>query len=254
MIHSIFRKQEFQYIVLYIRKRTSMILDGINTDFASGQLIIIESDKLAFRTDVKGIAIPARTLHEHLLLSAQITNKTALHIRTKNYISVSIPEDKHIDKILDLYHMADTKEQKKICIHFILCFFHKQKDFIPFCLSHLSYCRKTRIVISSDIKRNWLLSDVASFLCMSPSTLKKKLNEEGHTFSSILTKCRMKFASELLLLSNKKVNQVALECGYKNVSYFITVFSRFYGIRPGHYALYHNMVRNSTSDSLNDLC
>lgn len=249
MIHTNFLKQEFQYILLIIRKRTSIILDGINTEFAPGQLIIIESDKLAFRANVKGIAISARTLHEHLLLSAQITNKTVLHTRTKNYISVSIPDVKYIEKILDLYHIADTKEQKKMCIHFILCFFHKQKDFIPFCLSHLSYCNKTRIVISSDIKRNWLLSDVASFLCMSPSTLKKKLNEEEHTFSSILTKCRMKFASELLLLSNKKVNQVALECGYKNVSYFITVFSRFYGISPKHYALYHNTLRNLAPDS-----
>lgn len=121
-------------------------------------------------------------------------------------------------------------------------FFHRQKDFFPFCLSHLSYCRKTENIISSNIKRSWLLSDVASALCMSASTLKKKLHEEGQTFSSFFTKCRMKLASELLLLTDKPVNKVAIACGYKSTSYFITVFSRFYEIRPGRYAMHCSVI------------
>lgn len=246
MTQNCIQKQEIQYTIFYIKKRSFLILDGFRTVFFPGQLFIIESDKIALsklsNKNIQRITFSATILLSYLSSSnVYKQNKIVTHIKKNNYLSVDLYNKEYVDKAFELFQLADTDEKKKICIHFLLCCFNKQKNFLSFCLSHFGYCRKTESIIISDIKRSWLLSDVASYLCLSASTLKKKLNEEGQTFSSILTKCRMKLASELLLLSNKNISQVATECGYKNTSYFITVFSRFYGIRPGRYryALYN---------------
>ncbi|EDA0856084.1 helix-turn-helix domain-containing protein, partial [Salmonella enterica] len=61
---------------------------------------------------------------------------------------------------------------------------------------------------------------------------KKKLKCEETSWTKILINCRMQKATELFLVRNKSVQQVAASCGYNNVSFFIRLFREHFGIAP----------------------
>lgn len=104
-------------------------------------------------------------------------------------------------------------------------FFSDKKDFIFFVLSTgRGIENKVKTIINRDLSMKWKLPQVASMLCMSPSTLKKKLKCEETSWTKILINCKMQKAIELFLVRNKSVQQVAASCGYKNVS-FLYVYS-----------------------------
>ncbi|MCQ6921079.1 helix-turn-helix transcriptional regulator, partial [Escherichia coli] len=66
---------------------------------------------------------------------------------------------------------------------------------------------------------------------MSESQLKKKLKEEGCSFTGVLLDVRMGYARRLLQ-ARLPVNRVAAQCGYVSTSYFICVFRECFGVTP----------------------
>lgn len=90
---------------------------------------------------------------------------------------------------------------------------------------------KVKSTIISNIKKKWMLHDIAILFHMSESLLKKKLSDEGTSFSEILLETRMNMAI-ILLNENKSIKQVSIDCGFSNTSYFIQSFKRYYGITP----------------------
>ncbi|HBB3784173.1 TPA: helix-turn-helix transcriptional regulator, partial [Escherichia coli] len=60
----------------------------------------------------------------------------------------------------------------------------------------------------------------------------KQIRKEGTTFNEILTKRRMNKAYLLLESGNYNVSQVSRLVGICSLSYFIKVFSNYYGITP----------------------
>ena len=138
MAQSFSLNRDFSYIIFYIRKKTFFILNGIKTEFFPGQLVIVDSDKLTSRNDEKKIIIPAMTLHEHFsLFAAHKNDKMVLYTRTKNHISVNIQNKEYMDKIFELFHLADTEEQKKCAFIFYCVFFINKKIFFLF-VFHIS--------------------------------------------------------------------------------------------------------------------
>lgn len=91
---------------------------------------------------------------------------------------------------------------------------------------------KVKEVIVSNPSKRWMLRDVALLFHMSDSLFKRKLLEEGTSFSKILMESRMKVAVKLLN-KNKSIKQTSIDCGFSNVSYFIQSFKNYYGATPG---------------------
>lgn len=121
----------------------------------------------------------------------------------------------------------------------VLSYFPNGKDFISFLMRNInaSLTFKVKEIITRDIARDWSLESVASILCMSTSTLKKNLKSEGSTYREILTQCRMHHAAKLLQTHNHLViYQLASQCGYSHLSYFIHVFRKYYGVTPCQYS------------------
>ncbi|HCB9838893.1 TPA: AraC family transcriptional regulator [Escherichia coli] len=110
---------------------------------------------------------------------------------------------------------------------------HNLCSFLFGCLNNTN--QKARIIIHSNISACWRLNDVASRLCISGSLLKKRLKNEGVTFSRLLLEERMAMADVLLSSSQYSVSKIAGICGYASVSYFIQVFGRHFGISPSRY-------------------
>lgn len=121
----------------------------------------------------------------------------------------------------------------------VLSYFQNNKDFISFLMRNInsSITFKVKEIITRDIGRDWSLESVARILCMSTSTLKKNLKTEGSTYREIITQCRMQHAVKLLQTHNHLViYQLASQCGYSHLSYFIHVFRKYYGVTPYQYS------------------
>lgn len=54
----------------------------------------------------------------------------------------------------------------------------------------------------------------------------------GKSFKEYLNLTRVNFAEQLLLTTQKSVTEIAAECGYNNVSYFISVYRKMKGTTP----------------------
>lgn len=63
----------------------------------------------------------------------------------------------------------------------------------------------------------------------------------GKTILEYLTEYRFEKAAELLRRQGVKVKEVSAAVGYENVPYFITLFTRIYGMTPGEY---HKKYKN----------
>lgn len=59
----------------------------------------------------------------------------------------------------------------------------------------------------------------------------------NRTFSDFLNEVRIGFARKLLQQSDLSVTQIALECGYTNISYFNRCFKKINKISPKEYRL-----------------
>lgn len=80
------------------------------------------------------------------------------------------------------------------------------------------------------------LEDVADFSHYNPSYFSRRFHQfTGFTFNEYLNRCRAETASRLLLETEKNISEISFECGFPNVSSFITFFKRQYHETPERY-------------------
>jgi len=88
--------------------------------------------------------------------------------------------------------------------------------------------------LADDISRD----DTAAAAGMSPSHFSRLMKEKlGRSFTELLTQMRVDKSKELLRLTDRSIICVALECGFKDQSYFTKVFQRYTGCTPREYRI-----------------
>ncbi len=90
-------------------------------------------------------------------------------------------------------------------------------------------------------------SSVARTLCCNPDYLGRVFqNVYGCTLTDALHQRRLKFARRLLLEGDKTVEQIAVSCGFRDVTYFRRLFKRREGVTPRAFRqLYSKMHVNT---------
>lgn len=83
------------------------------------------------------------------------------------------------------------------------------------------------------------VGQVAAAMHMSTRTLKRRLAEQGVTFSSLVDAERRDRALLLLRTGDHSVNEVAQQLGYSTISAFIRAFHRWTGATPTEYRRRH---------------
>ena len=74
---------------------------------------------------------------------------------------------------------------------------------------------------------------VAKDLNISYSSLAKKMQDlNGYGFNKTLNKIRIEEAKKMLSSTDKNITEIAMECGFYNVCYFIKTFRTFTGTTP----------------------
>ncbi len=90
--------------------------------------------------------------------------------------------------------------------------------------------------IENHCRERLALEDVASALKYNTSYFSRLFHQyTGFTFVEYLNRCRTVAAANTLLGSDKTTSEIALDCGFPNVSSFITFFKRQYKMTPESY-------------------
>ena len=80
------------------------------------------------------------------------------------------------------------------------------------------------------------LEQVSQEVHLNSEYLSRIFKEEvGCTYSAFLSETRLKKAAYLLSHTSERVQKIAEQVGYPNVSYFSTTFKKRYGINPYEY-------------------
>ena len=80
------------------------------------------------------------------------------------------------------------------------------------------------------------LEDVAGMFNYNASYFSRRFHQyTGFTFVEYLNRSRTEVACEMLMKSDKTVMEISLDCGFSNVSSFITFFKRQYKMTPEAY-------------------
>ncbi|MCO5399362.1 AraC family transcriptional regulator [Ralstonia soli] len=76
------------------------------------------------------------------------------------------------------------------------------------------------------------LEDMARMMNLSPRTLKRRLQEEGTTYTALQADARGSVAKELLLDRNLTLAEIAARLGFSDLSTFSQAFKRWTGMAP----------------------
>ena len=73
-------------------------------------------------------------------------------------------------------------------------------------------------------------------MCLSESQLNRKLKAmTGHTITSFVMRARLNKAKQMLARRDKSIKEVALACGFSDLSYFSRSFKKVFGYTPSQF-------------------
>lgn len=93
--------------------------------------------------------------------------------------------------------------------------------------------------INTHFRENPSLSDIASYLGVTPNYLSEEFHAvTGKKYKEYLNELRLSYAKKLLISSNLSVTEICFASGYSSLSNFLRVFKSHYGVSP------HTMQKN----------
>ncbi|MCG8609158.1 MAG: AraC family transcriptional regulator [Pseudomonadales bacterium] len=81
----------------------------------------------------------------------------------------------------------------------------------------------------------WEQAKAAEYLHVSKSTLKRRLAQQGVSYSALLTEVRKKQAAQLLTASDASVQVIAAQLGYRDQSNFSHAFKKWFNLSPSEF-------------------
>lgn len=90
--------------------------------------------------------------------------------------------------------------------------------------------------IDKNYNKNIKIKDMSKLLCFNESYFGKFFKKNiGLSFLTYLKFYRLEKAKFLLINSNLNITDICFEVGFQDLSYFIRLFKKTYGISPSHY-------------------
>ncbi len=93
-----------------------------------------------------------------------------------------------------------------------------------------------RQFIEANLAERLSIHEAARHLAISTSCLAARIKRvTGQTFGELLLKARLQHARELLIYTDRRISQVAFECGFEDHAYFSRRFRQDLGLSPLEY-------------------
>ncbi len=114
--------------------------------------------------------------------------------------------------------------------------------FLKMCEEEIGRLRRTRsfsdsvkeILIKSSVQELPSLDEIASTLCLSGRTVRRRLAAEGMSFQYLINDYRMQSAKSLLN-GGISIGEVSYNLGFLNINSFRRAFKKWTGMTPGYY-------------------
>ncbi|EDK2487357.1 AraC family transcriptional regulator [Salmonella enterica subsp. enterica serovar Enteritidis] len=215
-----------------------------------GNIALIEKNieavvEIEYMDDIESfdiITLPDELLSRVLcLFEASNCSEGLSPIRYRTFSDkVFIITDNGINGIL--FEYLKKRKNNNNDIYEIACLFSKVNNieqlYTSLCISvSRSFSDIVRKTIDNDISTKWRLKTLSEKLNLSEVTIRKKLENENTNFYRILLDARMQKAARLVLDSDTHINKVSYAVGMSSVSYFIKLFSDYYGLTPKQFHL-----------------
>lgn len=99
--------------------------------------------------------------------------------------------------------------------------------------------------IKANIKNTMLNSDmIADHIGMSLNYTRVLYRQiTGKSFNDVIGEMRLLLVEDLLLHSDKTIDEIRQEAGFTNYSYFCTYFKNKFGVSPTHYRILHSKTK-----------
>lgn len=192
----------------------------IEFDFLSilriGQLLVAEEDREKVELKLVRFCHPANASEEHY---TKAFNCPVEFNCDKNSMLVG-------DTILDIPVYSPDSEVKIIIANAVTELIHKTVT--------MTFSAKVEDIIEQALRRKEVLklTDAARILNVSSSTLKRKIQESGLTFSDIDKKVKLNQAKRLILEGRLTIDQIAEQLNYTDATSFHRAFKNWTGITP----------------------
>ena len=113
-------------------------------------------------------------------------------------------------------------------------------EYISFCVNDMLDDKLLKPLKNGHLMIGPRIKDTAKELCEQFHLLEKYISryfkEHFHiTLSQYITHLRLEYAKQLLQDTDTPVTEIAMQSGYQNVSYFIRIFKKTYGVSPLKY-------------------
>jgi len=86
--------------------------------------------------------------------------------------------------------------------------------------------------IAANMHKELCSEDLASHLCITPRTLRRKLSEQGTSFRDIAKELRCEAAKKLILSTQLTIEDIGCSIGFSDVSNFRAAFKKWTGQTP----------------------
>ena len=181
-------------------------------------------------------------------------------INNRTLMNLSYETRSEVRRRLDFMrtHWLDTPEGKlnaSIQLHSILMLFYFDIVNPPeppqINITRDEAVRRARHFINQNFADQVTLKQTAGYIGISPAYLSRMFHHEyGISFNKYLNSVRLEAARELLLNSSCQTAEVAECCGFTSSSYFIKVFSQYYGVTPQNYTRHTRHITCDNSQPL----
>ncbi|CAI8741266.1 AraC family transcriptional regulator [Pseudomonas soli] len=99
-----------------------------------------------------------------------------------------------------------------------------------------SLARRIRTDLLRQAPAQWpALDSLAQSLCLSASTLRRRLAEEGQTYQRLKDSVRRELATTWLVGAEPAMGEIAERLGFADASSFYKAFRKWFGCNPGQY-------------------
>ncbi|MBO4408884.1 MAG: response regulator [Clostridiales bacterium] len=151
------------------------------------------------------------------------------------HLAVEIDETVEQDKIL-LYISDDVFVQGKGFKERMKTYVHEYADFLDQLRSNSEqggYIKEIESYIKSHYAENLTLRDLGKKYFVNSSYLGQIFRKKyGMSFKDYLNNYRIRMASEILVKSDKRVSDIAIDVGYRDTDYFVSKFIEVNGMTP----------------------
>lgn len=171
-----------------------------------------------------------RLVHHELYLPRPILAGSPLHQDLSCFLHKA-------DEAANAREGGYSMQVKAYLLLFLQCLYaHRIKAAFQNESSHQDIVRNTIAFVKANYRHSISIDEAAAAAGFSRNHFMRIFHQEtGETFITYLNRYRLEVAANLLRSTNSSVNDIAVESGFDNFSYFIRLFKKQYHTSPGRY-------------------